>query len=195
MKLRKYSPIFATAAVFILMIVMMPGFSSCTKGDTGPAGPQGDSGLTGPSGVANILTVTYTVNSFSWSSTVKYNWVATFADTNISDYNNDAVLAYWSTAIGADWIALPSTSVINKGDQLAFRYNNDSVSLTYYTGGMYTGYPGDSVTYAPSVNLSTIYFKVTIVPPALAMKYPGINWKNATEALKVPEVQAALRGK
>jgi len=193
MKILHYLSILAITAIIV----------SCSKGDTGPAGPVGATGATGLNGVANIVTSTYTVitihtpsdTSSSWVSTGSptYHWIAGFIDTNITSNNLDAVYAYWCTNLGTGWVALPNPSLINQGDNLSFRYNDDSVSFTYYTGGApYTKYPGYPAT---SPAYGTLIFKVVIIPPALALSHPETNWKNAAEVALLPEVQAALTGK
>ena len=190
MKLRHY--------LFVIAISAM--VASCSKGDTGPAGPVGATGTSGINGSANIIASTYTVitvasagdTTSSWVSTgaPAYHWVAGFIDTNITANNVDVVEAYWSTSLGGGWSGLPVTSLINRGDEMNYRYNNDSVAFTYYTGGTpYTKYPGYLAT---SPGFATIIFKVIVIPPGIVLNYPGINWKNAAEVATLPEVQSAL---
>lgn len=193
MKLTHYLSIITIAAIV----------ASCSKGDTGPAGPIGSTGAAGVNGSANIITNTYTVTTTHtttdttslWVATgiPAYHWVAGFIDTNITANNVDDVVAYWSTSFGSGWIALPNSSLINPGDNLSYRYNDDSVSFTYYTGGgAYTKYPGYPAT---SPAYGTMIFKVLVIPPALALHYPGTNWKNAAEVATLPEIQTALKAK
>lgn len=190
------------ASLLISILAITGLFSSCSKGDTGPPGPIGAQGTSGLNGSANIITSTYTVTtniasgdtSSSWTSTgtPTYHWIAGFIDTNITSNNVDVVQAYWSTSFGSGWNALPNSSLVNQGDQLSYRYNDDSVSFTYYTGGApytkYLGYPATSPAF------TTIIFKVIVIPPTLTINHPGINWKNAAEVAQLPEVQAALNG-
>ncbi|HTA28797.1 MAG TPA: hypothetical protein VK809_13480, partial [Bacteroidia bacterium] len=93
----------------------------------------------------------------------------------------------WSTA-SSGWLALPVTNLLgqNYGDELSYGYDNGFVTFSYYTGGTNTLPPSSYVGF------TTIYFKVTVIPPALQHKYPGTNWQNASEVQKIPEVQAAL---
>ena len=196
---RRFSFI-AMSALCASIMAMSGLFYSCSKGDTGPPGPPGAQGTSGINGSANIISTTYTVTTSivskdtesSWVATGSptYHWVAGFIDTNIAISSLDVVLAYWSTGYGADWNALPAAPLINNGDNMNYRYNNDSISFTYYTGGApYTKYPGYPAT---SPAFGTILFKVLIVPPGLALNRPNINWKNASEAASLPEIQAAL---
>jgi len=184
----------------ISIIALSSLFSSCKKGDTGPPGPIGAQGDSGINGSANIITSIYTITtsvaagdtSSTWMpvSTPTYRWVANFADTFITISTLDVVEAYWSLSYGSAWNALPVTSLINQYDEMNYRYTNDSVSFTYYTGGApYTKYPGYPAT---SPGYATILFKVIVIPPGLAVKYPGVNWKNAAEVATLPEVKAAL---
>ncbi len=178
MKLSHYLSTIALAAIF----------SSCgSQGATGPAGPTGATGATGANGTANIFTTLYTVNSSNWTDpSSDVTWISTWTESDITDNNNDAVVAYWSTA-SSGWLALPVSSLIASGDEMSFGYNDNSVTFSYYTGGA-------SFTQPPSsyAGFAVIYFKVTVIPPAIQHKYPGTNWQNASEVQKIPEVQAAL---
>ena len=200
MKFPRHFSFAAMAALCISIMAMSGLFYSCSKGDTGPPGPQGVQGTAGINGSANIISVTYTVNTTvvskdtesSWVpvGSPAYHWVAGFIDSNITISSLDLVLAYWSTAYGADWNALPVSSLVNNGDQMNYRYNDDSIAFTYYTGGApYTKYPGYLAT---SPAFATLLFKVLIVPPGLALNHPNINWKNASQVAALPDIQAAL---
>lgn len=200
MKFPRSFSFMAMAALYTSIMAMSGLFYSCSKGDTGPPGPQGAQGTAGINGSANIITTTYTITTTvvskdtesSWNPTSSptYHWVAGFIDTNITISSVDVVLAYWSTSYGADWNALPVSSLLNNGDEMSYRYNNDSISFSYYTGGApYTKYPGYP---AASPGYSTLLFKVLIVPPGLALNHPNINWKNISQVAALPEVQAAL---
>lgn len=200
MKFSRHFSFMVMAALCASIMSMSGLFYSCSKGDTGPPGPQGAQGTAGINGSANIISTTYTVTTSVVSKDTEslwtpvgsptYHWVAGFADTNIMISSLDVILAYWSTGYGADWNALPVTSLINNNDEMSYRYNNDSISFTYYTGGApYTKYPGYPAT---SPAFGSILFKVLIVPPGLAINYPDVNWKNASQVTALPEIQAAL---
>ncbi len=152
--------------------------ASCSK--TGPTGPQG------PSGVANINTIDYTVTNWSDPSS-NTTWIASYYDGDITNSDLDAVEVYWSNA-ASGWLALPVTSLISTGDELSYGYDNNSITFSYYTGG--------SAVLPPSAynGYGTIYFKVTVIHPAVQVKYPNTNWKNAAEVANIPEVHAALTG-
>jgi len=171
MKLKHYLSIIAIAAVV----------ASCSKGDTGPQGPAGENG------VANISTEQFAVTGANWNDPNSiYTWVATYVESDITDNNNDAVDVYWSNS-SSGWLALPVTNLISSGDELSYGFNDNSITFSYYTGGANSNPPSFYTLY------STIYFKVTVIPPAIQVKYPNVNWKNAAEvAANVPEVQAAL---
>jgi len=194
MKLIKHLPIYTVAIIVLSITGMSIGLSSCSKGDTGPAGPIGAQGDSGVNGVSNIISSTFTVTSSSWVSTgvPNYHWAANFINTNVTANNVDAVEAYWCTSLGSGWSPLPVSSLINPGDEMSFRYNDDSTSFTYYTGGTDVQPPSF---YTTPNNYSTIIFKVTVIPPSIQVKYPGTNWQNAAEVALLPEVRAALNAK
>jgi hypothetical protein len=161
---------------YLSVVILAGALASCSQ--EGPAGPIGPSG---PSGVANINTLQYTVGSGGWSS-VSGAWVATFSEPDITDNNTDAVEAYWSNA-SSGWIALPFSNINITGDQVSYGFNNGTITFSYYGNSN----PPDYYT-----NTATLYFKVTVIPPSIQVKYPKINWRNASEAAQVPEVQQAL---
>jgi hypothetical protein len=166
MKITHYLSILAIGAVV---------FAGC-KGDTGDTGPQG------PSGVANIDTKEYSVGAGGWTQASGTSWYATFVESDITDNNNDAVEAYWSNS-SSGWLALPFSNLDVSGDQLSYGFDNNSVTFSYYGNSN----SPDVYTYT-----QVIYFKVTVIPPAIQVKYPGTNWKNAAEVAQIPEVKAAL---
>jgi hypothetical protein len=162
MRLAHYFSILAIAGIF----------AACSKGDTGDTGPQG------PSGVANINTQEYTVSAWTLNNTT---WTSTWSESDITDNNADAVEAYWSVS-SSGWLALPDANLFINGDELSYGYDNGVVTFSYY------GNPANS----PAAYYPTIYFKVTVIPPSIQVKYPGVNWKNAQEVAQLPEVKAAL---
>lgn len=168
MKPTKYLSVLAIAALF----------ASCAK--------QGPTGLTGPpgqDGVANINTYQYTVTTGGWTYVPSNTWIATFSEPDITSADGDAVEAYWSNA-SSGWLGLPTTNLDAQGDELNYGYNTGTVTFDYY---------GNSNAPTYYQNTLTIYFKVTVIPPSIQVKYPNVNWKNATQvAAMVPEVQAAL---
>ena len=170
MKMTHYLSILAIAAVV----------ASCSKGDTGATGPQGPAGA---NGVANINTQVYNVSTWSYVSTS--TWTATGVESDITDNNNDAVEVYWNTSLNNGWLSMPATSIFNTGDELGYGFNDNSITFTYFSNGS----PN-----SPSYYYSNIYFKVTVIPPAIQVKYPGTNWKNAAEVAQIPEVRASLNG-
>ena len=176
MKLKQYLSIIAIAAIA----------ASCTK--QGPAGPTGQNGA---NGVANIYTQQYSVGlngQIDWTYVAAGSvWTATFTESDITDNNSDAVEVYWSNSASATagWLALPFSDLDAAGDQLSYGFNDNIITFSYY------GNPN----FSPSAygNTATIYFKVTVIPPAIQVKYPNVNWKDATQASQVPEVRAALK--
>lgn len=184
MKTRKLS-IITIAATFAVAAT----FSGCSKGDTGAtgsAGATGPAGTNGSNGVANLSTTTYSVTSVQWAYTTDmFDWAASFTNTSIPTADSDVVVGYWSNA-SSGWFALPVTNLIQSGDEMSFSYNNNLVSITYYTGG--------TAMYPPShyTGYLEILFKVVVIPPAVQYKHPGTNWKDARAVQNLEEVQMAL---
>lgn len=171
MKLSHCLSIFAISAIL----------ASCAK--EGPTGPQGPAGY---DGVANINTRIYSVSTGGWTYEGSDTWTSTFGEPDISDNNVDAVEVYWSNSSNpaSGWFALPVSDLDVTGDQLSYGFADNSITFSYY---------GNSNSPDQYGNTSTLYFKVTVIPPSVQVKYPHVNWKNASEvAAQVPEVQAAL---
>ncbi len=164
---------------YLSILVIAAMFASCSKGDTGAQGPAGTNG------VANISTQEYTVNS--WPNETDYTYYVTFSESDITDQDNDAVEVYWATPSVTGWLALPATGIYNAGDELSYGFADNSITFNYYTGG-------SSSPNLPPSEYNTIYFKVTVIPPSIQVKYPGTNWKNASEVANIPEVHDALFG-
>lgn len=166
MKIINYLSVIAIAAIF----------ASC-KGDQGPAGPAGSNG------VANISSFQYTIGPGNWASNTNYWYYADLSASNITNSNSDVVIVDVSETGTGDWFGLQCSSYIIYGDGMEYDYNGGVVRVQYSsTNGTSTG------TY-PDI---TLYFKVSIIPPAIQVKYPNVNWKNYTEVSRIPEVQAAL---
>ncbi len=152
--------------LFIAAIALMVG---CAKdGAQGPAGANGSNGLngsagatgatgaTGANGTANIKTNIYPVTSSGWTTiSAGASYKVVFADANISDADSDAVSVAVGSAANGPWLEIPTINIVNSGDQMVFGYQNNQASVIY----LYTS--------APS---STLYFKVTVIPPALIKK-------------------------
>ncbi len=173
MKAIKYLSIFAIAVIF----------ASCAKdgatGATGPQGPQGNNG------VANINTQIFSVGTGGWSyASSAAVWYVTFTESDITNNNTDIVEAYWSnsSSSSAGWLALPQANLWVVGDNFTYGFNDNSITISYY----------GNTPNAPSAYEPNLYFKVTVIPPAIQKKYPGTNWKDAAQVSLIPEVQAAL---
>jgi hypothetical protein len=159
-----------TTLFFIAAMALMVG---CTKegtqgpagengsnglnGATGPAGPTGATGATGANGSGNIKTVIYTVTVSDWTA-VTGGYGVELSDNYIADADSDNVDVALSFNPTGTWIGMPITNVETTGDQLIFEYANSVVTLYYF----YTAAP-----------TQTLYFKLTVIPPADARRRNG----------------------
>jgi len=170
MKTIKYLSILCIAAIF----------ASCTKGDTGATGPAGANGA---NGVANISSYQYVISPGDWASNSNYWYYVDLSASAISNSNSDLVVVDVSEYSTGDWFGLPTSSFAVYGDGMEFDYYDGGVRVQYSsTNGSSSG------TY-PNI---TLYFKVSIIPPAIQIKYPKVNWKNTAEIMQIPEMQAVL---
>jgi len=166
MKLTHYLSIFVVAAVF----------ASCTK--EGPAGPQGDPGLNGN---ANVSANAYAVYPSQWISNGNGGWYVDI--TPVFNPTQGAVSILYSTD-DANWFGLPYVGNTVGDVDINYVINSSSVEIEYVPQ------TGSSSITSPA---NTVYVQITLIPAAIQVKYPNVNFKNSTEVLKmVPEVQAAL---
>ncbi len=128
-------------------------------GATGAQGNPGTNGTNGSNGTANIKTTIYAVAASDWTTiTAGSTYEVGFSDTYITDADSDAVEISLSTNATGPWIALPLTNIIASGDQMIFQYENGQADVYY----LYTAAP-----------TSSLYFKVTVIPPAAILKKTG----------------------
>lgn len=157
--------------ILISAVCMM---SACTKdGATGPAGPQGATGN------ANVQAFQYQipVGFWQWNGTnFYYQETNTFISSNATGI--DIYAGIFSTG---PWEGMPTANVYANGDQLNYEWNAAGNILTF----LYTG-----SSTAPS---QTLYFNVVIIPQAIQVKHPEVNFMDAKQVAKLAEVQAALK--
>lgn len=161
---------------YLSILIIAAIFASCSKGEQGPAGPAGSNG------VANINSYTYTIYTYNWA-VGSNNWeYVDLNESNITNSNTDGVIVGVSEFGNGDWFGVPCSSFAVVGDVMLCDYDNGVVRIQYSSNGSSGG-------SAPSI---TLYFKVTVIPPAIQHKYPNVNWKNYSQVAALPEFQAAL---
>lgn len=168
-----------TISYLTSIFVMAAILASCSKGEQGPAGPAGTNGT------ANINVYSVTVDPGEWNEYNSVNW---YYNTNITASTSDMVNVYFtlgSAPIPA-YVALPYVGVFNGTDELWYNFNTG-----YYIQLNYFADVGGTISSANPPD-KTVYFNVAIIPPAIQVKYPNVNWKNAAEVTQLPEYKAAL---
>lgn len=154
----------------ILVILILPFIiNSCKKGDTGPTGPEGQSGN------SNIVSTTYSVSSWSWSSPYYYQnlSVPALTPTNV---NSAAVMVYFNTS-GTTWLALPYTQYNSPYDYfMGFSTSEGNVQVTWFYDSSLSSGSSPSTYYG-----STIQFKVVVIPPAARIRNPNVDLRNYEE--------------
>jgi hypothetical protein len=164
MKIFKFLSVFAIAAVF----------SSCSQ--EGPAGPTGPAGPQGPSGNSNVSITGFTISSGNWgySSTSQYPY---YYNSSFSVPSSDVAVVYYSLD-QSNYAPLPVSSLFSPGDYLTFFYTSSGLTLWYN----YSSSPA-----------YTFYVNIVDIPQGIMVKYPGVNWNDASQVMKsVPEVQASI---
>jgi hypothetical protein len=130
--------------------------SNGLNGTTGATGAQGTPGTNGTNGTANIKTNIYAVATSDWTTiTAGSTYEVGFSETYITNADSDGVEVSLSTNATGPWIALPLTNFFSVGDQMIFQYENGQADVYYL------------FTSAPT---TTIYYKVTVIPPSATLK-------------------------
>jgi hypothetical protein len=142
----------------ISLFVMLLGvvIASCSK--TGPAGPTGPAGA---NGVANITTTTFTVTPGQWNTiTAGASYQTMLSVSALTNANTDNIEVSATGNMSAGWGILPVSNLIYNGDEMAIVYRNGQVEVDYFYSS------------APTV---TVYFKVSVIPPAMIHQHPGLT--------------------
>jgi hypothetical protein len=161
--------------LFLAVAALAVIFNSCTK--EGPAGPQGPAGTNGN---ANVNVTIYTIYSNSWISDGNGGWYVNL--TPSFDPTQGAVSILFSPD-DVNWYGLPYVGHTVGDVDVNYIVTSYNIEILYQPQ---TGYTSIA---EPTVNT---YAQVSLVPPAIMVKYPNTNWTNATEVAQLPEIQAAL---
>jgi len=166
MKLKTYFSIIAMAFLA----------ASCTK--QGPTGPQGPPGADGSS---NVSAKTYTVAPGDWSSNGNGGWVCNLAPANNPTLGAISILFSYDNN---HWIGLPYIGNTVGDVDINYVVTSSNIQIQYVpqTGSASIGAPANPV-----------YIQVSLVPSAIEVKHPDINWQNAMQVAQLPEVQAAVK--
>jgi hypothetical protein len=179
----------------MLLALCAIAFTSCQKGDTGPSGTAGAqgtqgiqgttgaSGATGPTGNANVVITEITVPAKNWKSDGNGGWDTVLTATGFTNINQDAINIYYSSD-SAYFSALPFSGVTVGAPVINYALFTNTILMEYEPQ---SGVP--SITQPSGKE----YFDIVVVPLAVMKSHPNTNWKNASEVMALPEVQAALR--
>lgn len=150
----------------VLATALFLNFTSCKKGDTGPAGAKGDPGK---NGISNITTYTANVTSANWVlNSPDYETTLLTPNLNSSIVNGGAVMVYIGNNTSTSWSALP------------FSYQTVQFSYTYSLGQVLisVGLSNGSVVSNPG----NCTFKIVIIP--FDYLKPNVNINNYNEVKK-----------
>ena len=152
-------------AITTFIVVCGLIFSSCKKGDTGPAGKNGTNGK---DGVANISSKNYYLSPSSWSAISSGRYQITEFDSDIADATTDGIEVFVSVSglNNGAYFGLPTTSFFNPSDNLGYSYLNGTINLIYFYSSAPTYY---------------ITLKVVVIPPSQRKAHPNVNHHNYEE--------------
>jgi hypothetical protein len=147
----KFSILILTA--FLLFNVLL--FSSCEKGETGPAGANGSS---------NVQSYTFTTNNLSWvfnGSDNSYNSTYNLTSITSDVVSNGTIQVFVGDGSSNQWGALPlSYSVL----QLNYSYSLGQVVLSVtLSNGLVPNNPGGQ------------QFKVVVIPPSARIAHVNMH--------------------
>jgi hypothetical protein len=149
-------------------------FTSCGK--DGPVGPQGPAGK---NGAANITVQDFTVTT--WSSIPNFDYYADLTIPALTQavQDNGTVQVFMSWNSGTPiWTALPYT--FNNTPVYIMNYNTQTgfVVLQWVynnSGGPLANDPNTEF------GVTSLQFKVVIIPPAARLAHPNVNFHNFNE--------------
>jgi hypothetical protein len=152
----------------ILGIVMLTT-NRCTKdGATGPQGPQG------PTGNANVISATFTMSSWLYSSPFFYGNLS-IPEITSANANSAAVMVYFNTGNATSWVALPYTQYNSPSDYyMGFNTSAGNIQITWVYDSSISSGSDPNTFYGTTVN-----YKVVVIPPA--MMKPNVNHHNYAE--------------
>ena len=158
------------AAILLLVLLSING---CTKqGAIGPAGEKGDPGNTG------VTSTTFMMNNWLWSAPYHYSNLNVPALTT-SNASSAAVMVYFNTDGGNNWIALPYTQYHSPSNYyMGFNTNVGIVQVTWVYDSSLSSGDNPNVYYS-----STVRCKVVVIPPAMKLANPDLDIKDY-EAVK-----------
>jgi hypothetical protein len=158
-----------------LILVLSLTFTSCKKGDTGPAGTNGTNGTNGKDGkdgVANIQTGTVTTNNATWvldNSDNSYNAVLTYTAITQSVIDRGTIQAFIGDGSSKVWIALPFSYGTVQYNYF-YEVGKVTISITLSNGTVPTNPGGQQ-------------FKIVVIPPASKSPNSGSVDNEAKEAV------------
>ena len=150
--------------ITFIAITLSFTFTSCKKGDTGPAGP------TGANGVSNIQTSNFTTTNSSWSfdpSDNSYNTTISWLAITQSIIDKGTIQVFLGDGSNSQWAALPASFGDNQINY-SYKLGQVIISITLSTGAAPTNPGGQQ-------------FKIVIIPPTARMANPTVNYKNYLE--------------
>jgi len=164
MRLTHYLSVLAIAVII----------TSCAK--QGPVGPQGPAGANGSS---NVTVQTYTIATNEWVSNGNGGWNANL--TPSIDPTQGAISILFSND-DVHWLGLPYVGNVSGDADINYQISSSTIQIQYVPQ-----------TTAPSIvaPANTVYIQASMVPPAIQVKHPNVNWQNAAEVAQLPEIQAA----
>jgi len=161
-----------TTKLVIVVLFASTLLYSCSQ--EGPVGPTGPTGSSGPVATIDVSAGIIAANGWRADSASANTYYAQVADSYITNFSEDEVLAYVQDTTGAtsDFNALPIINFPVPNASISYSYNNNSVTFYYqYITG---------TTVLPSVPLTV---KIVVLPHSVIKQHPGIDIHNYYEVM------------
>ena len=155
------------------VLIITNGCKKSKDGATGPAGANGTNGTNGTNGNANVVAHTFTVSTWSSTSSYYYTQLA-FPELNATNINSAAVEVFFGTAANT-WTALPYTYVSTINNYfMGFITSVSTVEVRWTCNSSFTIGSDPN-----SIFSTTVQVKVVVIPPG--MKKPNVNYHSYEE--------------
>ncbi len=155
--------------VAILFATSMLIINGCKKGKDGEPGKDGSS---------TVISKTFSISSGSWVSTSSRWYVSlTVPELTTSNINSAAVQVFFGSG-NNNWVAMPFTEVATSNYFMGFETDPNYIKVTWENNVGLGSNPNSFY------SLTTVQFKVVVIPPSARMANPNVDLNNYSELSK-----------
>ncbi len=164
-----------TISFTTILIISSLILNSCQKTENGTPGKDGNS---------NVISKLYTINSSNWlNNGTRWYTFLTVSDLTTSNINSAAVQLFFGTT-NNNWVAVPYTEIATSNYFMGFITSPNYIQVTWENNISLGNNP--NIFYS----ITTVNFKVVIIPPTARLSHPNLDLNNYNEikkAFKLPD--------